>query len=207
MRTVGAKRWTQAESDRLKELAGDLPLDMIVSYWKGEAAKHGWPQRSRGGIKRHLNDEGFSVLPTGTWIMQSGLASLGITHATLNDWFRTGALRSYQVGPHGKRYINRRNLVRLAKEQPWRFGGCSADALFEVLENRELAEQIAAEYPFRPNVRRRVRCVETGEVFSGAREAAKAVHVDVSTIKLSARTGRATMGRRWEWVRPEACCR
>lgn len=196
----GAKHWTQAETELLQELAGDLPLGMIVSFWKGEAARRGWPQRTRLAIKEFLNHHGYSVVPVGSWIMLSGLKSLGITQSAINQWCQSGLLQSRQTHPYGKRFIKRQHLVRLAKEQPWRFGGCSADALFEVLENRELADRIAAEYPFRPNVRRRVRCVDTGEVYGGAREAAEALHCDVSTIQWSARTGRRSLGRRWEWV-------
>ena len=195
-----ALHWTDAESAALLELAGDLPLDLLARVWASEASKHGWPLRDRAAIKRRLNRMGTSVVPTGKWLTIGALAGLGFTRTTVTNWLRKGivpALRSHGGHPF---YFQRADVVRLARQQPWRFGGCDVDELFLVLGDRKLAERIAEQYPFRHACARRVKCLETGRVFPTANEAAATAYCTVRAIRTGIREGRPVVGFRWEWV-------
>ena len=193
--------WTHKECMRLMELAGDMPMDMLSRIWNGEATRHGWPKRSRMAIKERVNRLGMSVVPVGKWLSLGALSEMtGITQSALNQWVHAGLLSSQQRVRCGKHYVNRRDLRRLARQEPWKFGGCSADGLFLALEDRALADQIAAEYPFRPRARRGVRCLTLGKEWESSREAAAELHCEAGTIRKAIRGGHRCLGMDWEYV-------
>jgi hypothetical protein len=197
----GATHWSAEERELVQSMAGDLPFDMVTKLYTQEAARRGWPQRSKGAIQSFLNRVGASAMPTGSWMTLGALERLGISGSNLFLWCSKGILPAYQPRPCTKRMVRRADVVALAKREPWRFGGCDEDALFELLEDRKLAERIATEYPFRATTRRRVRCLDTGEVFESVQAAAAAVPCDVTCIRRSARLGKEVLGRRYEYVR------
>ena len=100
------------------------------------------------------------------------------------------------------RYIERRAWRRLAREMPRILGGFSVDALFALLEDRELAESVASQYR-RPCGDWRVRCVETGRIYPSCGAAAAAHHVTQQCISLAIRQRRpvAALGLTFEALR------
>jgi PAS domain-containing protein len=100
------------------------------------------------------------------------------------------------------RYVSRAAWRRLARQRPQALGGFSADRLFQLLEDRELAEQVASRYP-RPRGDWRVRCVETGQVWPSAVKAAAELHVSQAAITLAMRQARPVrvLGMRFEALR------
>jgi hypothetical protein len=102
-------------------------------------------------------------------------------------------------------YIERRALRRLAREMPQVLGGYGADALFLLLEDRDLAEEVCRQCPgFWGD--KRIRCIETGRVYQSCSEAAEALHVDYTTISLAIKQRRPVrvLGLRFERVRQPA---
>jgi hypothetical protein len=85
--------------------------------------------------------------------------------------------------------VSRQNWRRLARERPQALGGFDADRLFALLEDRELAEEVANRYP-RPRGDWRVRCVETGQIWPSAVSAARELHVSQAAITLAMRQAR-----------------
>jgi hypothetical protein len=81
-------------------------------------------------------------------------------------------------------------------------GGFSADVLFALLEDRDLAESVAAAHP-RPMGDWRVRCIETGQIFSSCGAAARELHVTQACISLAIRQARpvAALGMTFEALR------
>jgi hypothetical protein len=86
-------------------------------------------------------------------------------------------------------YIERRAWRRLAREMPRVLGGFPADRLFLLLEDRELADTIAARYS-RPMGDWRIRCVETGRIYPSCGHAAREHHVTQACISLAIRQRR-----------------
>ena len=86
------------------------------------------------------------------------------------------------------------------------FGGFKRINLFFALEDQELVDEILTKYPTRyvatshPN---RVRCVETGQVFSSCGAAARELHVTQACISLAIRQARpvAALGMTFEALR------
>tara|TARA_R110000868_G_scaffold95493_2_gene262590 strand:+ start:270 stop:599 length:330 start_codon:yes stop_codon:yes gene_type:complete len=103
------------------------------------------------------------------------------------------------------RYIERKAWRRLAREMPRVLGGFSVDQLFALLENRELADDIAVRFP-RPLGDWRVRCVDTGEVFRSCGAVALRYHVTQACISEAVRRRRAvpTLGLTFEAMRAAA---
>jgi hypothetical protein len=79
------------------------------------------------------------------------------------------------------RYISRASWRRLARVMPRVLGGFSADALFLLLEDRQLAESVAAQYP-QTMGDWRIRCVETGQIWPSCCAAARELNVSQAAI-------------------------
>jgi hypothetical protein len=202
-------RWTKPESDYLESLAGDLPLRELVARYQTQAVKSGWPERSRRAVQQRLVRMGYEArCRTGDWVTTGGAAEiLGCPGCRVEAWLRrertAAILQPKWRGAY--RYISRRSWRRLAKERPQVLGGFDVDRLYQLLENRELAEAVAARYP-RPRGDWRVRCVETGKVWPSAVVAAKELHVSQAAITLAMRQQRPVrvLGMRFEALREVA---
>jgi hypothetical protein len=197
---MGRRTWSDAEDEFLLGLAGDLPMPLLMMTWTAEAAKRGWKDRNAHALRTRIYRLGCHSTPTGKWLTVSGLRGLGIHRKTISTWLTQGLIPSRLSRGRNMRYFKRSDVVGLARREPWRFGGCDADDLFCVLENRELAEWIATEYPFRQGVRTPVRCVDTGRVWPSAADAARAVYCTQQAINDGIRAGRKVVGMRWERV-------
>ncbi len=185
-------RWTPAETDYLESLAGEYPMKEIGRRYRRHAGLEGWPKRTDKAIQLKLTALGHPTrVRAGEWLTTGGAADLlGCSCARVEAWFRSKR-NSEILNPQwrGKfRYVSRRNWRKLARQRPQALGGFSADQLFALLEDRELAEQVAARYP-RPRGDWRVRCIETGQVWPSAVKAAAELHVSQSAIIIAMRRG------------------
>ena len=81
-------------------------------------------------------------------------------------------------------------------------GGFSSDSLFALLEDRDLADAVAAAYP-RPMGDWRVRCVETGQIWPSCGAAARELHVSQAAVSLAIRQRRqlTALGMTFEALR------
>jgi hypothetical protein len=96
---------------------------------------------------------------------------------------------------------------RLARTMPRVLGGFSSDALFALLEDRDLADAVAAAHP-RPMGDWRVRCVETGQIWPSCGAAARELHVTQAAVSLAIRQGRqlTALGMTFEALRGAGPC-
>jgi hypothetical protein len=204
-----APRWTAAEADYLESLAGELPLMEIGRRYRRHAGLEGWPKRTDRAIEMKLVRLKLPVrVRAGEWLTTGGVADiLGCPCTRVEAWFRPKRNREI-LRPQWRgafRYVSRRNWRRLARRRPQALGGFSADRLYGLLEDRELAQQVAARYP-RPRGDWRVRCVETGQVWPSAVKAAAELHITQAAITLAMRQGRpvASLGMTFEALRDVA---
>ena len=199
-------RWTTAENDYLEQMVGDVPFPVLVRRMKIAATANGWPPRTDKAIGQRIRRIGqVSGARHGDWTTTGGVGEiLGCPGTRVEAWLRRKCVRDLlEVRKIGKRrYIERRGWRRLAKQMPRILGGFSADVLFLLLEDRELADAVAAAHP-RPIGDWRVRCVETGQVFASAGAAAIEHHMSNAAISMAIRRGRPvpTLGLTFEAVR------
>ena len=185
--------WLPEESEYLERLAGDVPFPELLSRMRRQATRQGWPSRSERAVRERIRRIGQRARArSGAVTSTGGVAQLlGCPATRVEAWLRRPrVLAILQPRWVGKtRYIERRAWRRLAREMPRILGGFSVDALFALLEDRELAESIATRYR-RPCGDWRIRCVETGRIYSSCGAAAAAHHVTQACISLAIRERR-----------------
>jgi hypothetical protein len=199
-------RWTQPEIDHLEQLAGDVPFPVLLRSMKYKATYEGWPPRTdKAIVLRMRRSHQLGRARTGEWTTTYGAAELlGCPGSRVEAWLRRKPVLQI-LAPEwtgGTRYMSRRSWRRLAREMPRVLGGFSADVLFALLEDRDLAEAVATAHP-RPMGDWRVRCVETGQIFSSCAAAARELHVTQACISLAIRQARpvAALGMTFEALR------
>ena len=190
----------------LEQLAGDVPFPTLLRSMKYKATAEGWPPRTpKAIVMRMRRSRQLGRARTGEWTTTYGAGDLlGCPGTRVEAWLRRKPVAAI-LAPEwtgGTRYISRRSWRRLAREMPRVLGGFDADALFLLLEDRDLAEAVAAAHP-RPMGDWRVRCVETGVVFSSCGAAARELHVTQACISLAIRQRRAVaaLGMTFEALR------
>jgi hypothetical protein len=198
--------WLPEESDYLERLAGDVPFPELLTRMRRRATVMGWPRRSEKAILLRIKRAGLQATArTGAVLTTGGVAEiLGCPGTRVETWLRrprvTEILQPRWVGR--QRYLERSAWRRLAREMPQILGGFDVDALFSLLEDRELAESVATRYR-RPCGDWRVRCVETGRIYSSCGAVAEAHHVTQACISLAIRERRpvAALGLTFEALR------
>jgi hypothetical protein len=199
-------RWSAAENEYLERLVGDVPFPVLVRRMKIAATANGWPVRTDMAIASRIKRIGMIIgARHGDWTTTGGAAEiLGCSGNRVAGWLRRRSICDLLDPRHiGKRqYIERRGWRRLAKQMPRILGGFSADVLFLLLEDRELADAVAAAHP-RSIGDRRVRCVETGQVWSSCVSAGAAFHLTKTPISRAIRLRRPvpTLGLTFEALR------
>ena len=202
-------RWTRPESEFLESLAESFPVREIANRYRRKAGQMKWPERSAKAIHLKLIRMGHDArVRTGEWVTTGGAAEiLGCPGTRVEAWLRRRTTREIlqPIWRGSFQYISRTSWRRLARERPQALGGFDADRLFALLEDRELAEEVANRYP-RPRGDWRVRCVETGQVWPSAVKAAAELHVSQAAITLAMRQGRpvTVLGMRFEALREVA---
>ena len=202
-------RWTQPEIEWLDAHAGQIPFADLVARMQRKARREGWPVRSADAIICRLHRTGQQALcRQGEWLTLGGAAELlGCSGARVREWIQDPRIREVlQPKWVGKGwYVNRSGWRRLARQMPRVLGGYSADALFDLLEDRELADSIAARYRATMGDWR-IRCVETGKVYANCMAAARELHVDHTTLSRAIRERRQvrSLGMTFEALRAAA---
>ncbi len=186
-------RWSAEEIAHLDQMAGELPFAILVKSMRGKAKQQGWPIRSAKSITERMNrTHQPRRARVGDWTSCYGAAEiLGCAGSRVEAWLRrpriVEVLDIRVVGT--VRYITRASWRRLAREMPRVLGGFSADALFLLLEDRRLADSVAAQYP-QAIGDWRIRCVETGQIWSSCCAAARELNVSQAAISKAIRDRR-----------------
>lgn len=198
--------WSEAETEYLERLAGDVPFPELVTRMQRRATAMGWPKRSRKAIAIRVARMGHrSRARHGQWMTTGGVAELlGCPVDRVSHWIRDATIRAIlqprRIGAFW--YIERRSWRRLARQMPRVLGGYNADALFNLLEDRELADSIATRYPVTMGDWR-IRCIETSKIYSNCKAAAQELHVSHRAISLAIRQRRSvrSLGMTFEALR------
>jgi hypothetical protein len=186
-------RWSQDEIAHLDQMAGELPFAVLVKSMRGKAKQRGWPVRGAKAIaERMTRTHQPRRARVGEWTSCYGAAEiLGCPGSRVEAWVRRRQVRDVLeprvVGT--VRYISRASWRRLARVMPRVLGGFSADALFLLLEDRQLAESVAAQYP-QSIGDWRIRCVETGQIWPSCIAAARELNVSQAAISKAIRDRR-----------------
>ena len=199
-------RWTQPEIDHLDKLAGNVPFPTLLRSMRHKATREGWPPRTAKAIAVKIQRSGQRCRArVGDWTTTDGTGELlGCPGSRIEAWWRCPSITAI-LAPEWTgaiRYISRRSWRRLARQMPRVLGGFGVDALFLLLEDRDLAEAVAAAHP-RPMGDWRVRCIETGQIWASCAVAAKELHVSQACISLAIRQRRtsAALGMTFEALR------
>jgi hypothetical protein len=201
--------WLPAETEFLEKMADDLPFPDLVRRMQARARRMGWPSRSMKAIALKLARCGHRArVRHGAWVTSGGVADLiGCPPSRIVKWLQQPSileiLQPHQIGK--VRYFDRAAWRRLARIYPRLLGGFSADRLFLLLEDRELADAVASQYPVEIGDFR-IRCIETGQVWPSSCAAAEQLHISSSAISLAIRKGRSvtSIGLTFEALRRSA---
>ncbi len=184
-------KWLPDEIEYLEKIADDVPFPLLVKRMAKQAAQHGWPVRTARAISTKLYRKGYQCrCRFGGWVTTGAVAQIfGCKNSRINRWVHQHGIRKIleplKVG--SRWYIKRSAWRRLAIEMPQALGGYSSDALFLLLEDRELADSVARNHPLRSSDYR-VRCIETGQIWPSASAAARDLYISHETISKAARS-------------------
>jgi hypothetical protein len=198
--------WTPPEVELLERFAGQVPFQDLAIRLRTAARQHGWPLRSNTAIIQRLHRMGLHAgCRHGDWLTYSAVGELlGCSGDRVAGWSRKPAVRELlEPRWRGKAwYVRRDSWRRLARKMPRILGGFDADTLYLLLEDRDLADAVAAEHGTTLGDWR-VRCVETGRTYRNCSAAARELHVHRSTINLAIKQGRpvTSIGLTFEQVR------
>lgn len=196
--------WSQEERAALEAIAGNVLPRRIYDAYSRWAKKNGYPHRTKQAIGSALSRRKISRLAEGDWVGSSYIASvLGISIDAPQRWAEKNLIESYKhSGKTSRRYFRRSDLVAFAKRNPELLGGISSERLFMLLENEDLAESIARNFPKRRGSGTMVLAVETGQIYDSISAAAREVFVTNQGIQSAIRTGGTCAGYHWKRIKP-----
>lgn len=193
-------RWSDRELEMLEQLAMDQPPCKLPAAYNCWASNNGFTVRTRQAVIWAVNRRGMGDKATGDWMHTGYICRLiGISFDMPRRWSDQYGIPCYRDG-RGRRYFRRSELRRVARQSPERFAGISADRLFLLLEDRELADSVAAAYPLRPMEPKPVRAVEAGRLFPSLRAAASCIGINRGAIQRAIKTGGTAAGYHWTYA-------
>lgn len=196
-----AKHWTAAEFEKLETLAGELPTEMIHQEYNKWAKRNGYPTRRHKAILLKLRNTGISFEPVGEWITCKYIAGvLGVEEMTPRRWIRSELVKPYRSRAAGRVCIRRADLVDLARKMPQVFGGIEESRLYMLLEDEQLARQIAKDFPRKRLAKRPIQNIETGVVYKSVGDAANEYFVRQQSIHSAIKTGGTCANFHWRYV-------
>lgn len=195
--------WTQPELDRLDAMAGTTPWHLFCRAYNGWASANGYPSRTTTALRNRLQKMGHGMsVSGGDWLTTGDIAAIAeISPGRPENW--VARFRDIlQPACRHRYYIHRRNLRKLARQHPRLFGGISEGSLNCLLEDENLAAEIAAAYPNPPLPLHQkplpVLCVETGVTYPSQTAAARAHHVVPYSICWAIKHNQPIAGFHWK---------
>lgn len=197
---MSSQRWSQREREMLEQLAVDQPPSRLPNVYNAWAGLHGFPLRTRFAIQFKVYALGVTDKATGDWVSAGYICRvLGVSSYLPQHWTNRHKIPCYRNG-RGRRFFRRKELLKAARERPYIFSGISADRLFLLLEDRELADDIAARYPTHNGKPRPVCIIETGWLYPSKKAAARHVGVTPRAINYSISSGGTAAGYHWTYA-------
>ena len=199
--------WDQREIQLLKELAESMPLEILVRTFNIQNTGQGFKERSAHSIKNKLSHLGYLFEPTYKYLSTHDLAkALGVHKNIIKYWIARGLRGTKNRAVVGSpQYFTPENVRKFARDHMAYFGGFKRINLFFVLEDQELVDEILTKYPKRyvPTCQpKRVRCIETGQVYPSQTAAARAVHVTTTAVSRAIRKGHRAGGYHFVRLNP-----
>jgi len=195
--------WTQEEEAIIHELISTMPPHQFVNTYLIMASTRGLPKRSDTAIKLKVYELGYKLEPEIEYLSMQKIANmLGVSRDAVDNWRNLG-LETHRKSnkPGSRHYVCRRAFRRFARKRPEVLGGTDRFGLFCLLEDEKWVEKLLADYPNRwygwGKGSQRVKCVETGQVFSSMGEAGRSVFVTRSGIFKAVKFGIKAAGYHW----------
>lgn len=202
--------WSPEELACLAEHDASMPLPLVRDRFRCQSREKGWPARSVKAIRMKriqlgLANPNKTSMRTGEFTTTGGVARILGTyqkriHKIVTDPVNQIYLDSFRLG--FIHCIPREGWCRLAEKRPEVFKSFDSNRLFQLLGDRDLAEQVAARCPLDPPYRS-IRCVETGQQWASTAAAAAELFVSQSGINKAIRQRRPVwvLGLSFERVR------
>lgn len=188
----------------LQDIAESLPPRQLVQVYNNLAAKQNRPARTRNAIYLKCNDLNLSVFPLyQTLTTDRIINALKIDENRIYKWIQKG-LKTTRGSPktRSRHYIAIQDLRKFARRYPYEFSGVDPTELFMLIEDEQLVEQIAEQYPKRVKIAgpMRVRCIETGVIFASQAQACKHFHLYRTALYRAIKYGKTAGGYHFERV-------
>lgn len=200
--------WTKEETDALLDLVQSLPLKRLVRAHNMWARMNGYKDRTLVSIDKKIRSLGYSTRSEISYYSFNKVAQvLKVPRNTVAGWKKltVDPLETYQHD--GKKfafnYVTKKELLKFAKRRPECLGGVDQVGLGLLLEDADLAREILRKYPKRPKRQfkeKRVRCIETGKIYSSLGEAARDMHVVRQGISRAIKVGHRANGYHFEEI-------
>ena len=192
-------RWSHRELEFVERIAGDIPYRLILATYNNWASKNGYPLRTMDAIKALCLKHSISLRPEGRWVTTTYIAKvLDIPFQTVTSWIAAGYLP--RCDQTRRSYILRSSIRELAQNKPHLFAGISSDRVFALIEDEELAHEIARNYPRSRFRHKGVRAIEKNVIYPSLRAAAKSLPAAHTSIVRAIQTGQPFAGYHWEYV-------
>ena len=192
------KPYTPEDIHLLTELAGELPMRLLVAEFNRRR-----PPRSWNSLRSKAWSMGLSTRSEGKYISTGAIKKLtGHSYDRISYWLDSKQLKYIQsCNPSkGHRFVSRDNLWKFARKHPRQFGGIGHSELTQLFDSEIRASKIVAMKLPRLRQLVEVECIETGQRYKSLKEAAVAAFVNKSGISGSIDKGWAVNGLHYRRV-------
>lgn len=194
--------WSRKEIEKLEQLVGSVPYPIVHIYYNEWALESSFTKRTKRSVYCKINSLSLDKEMVDDWLTMAAVAKLlGIPEYAPRRWATCKMVKAVKFSKRrgATWYVKRSQLISLAKRKPYLFGGINPDNLFNLFENKELADQIAFHYPRRMTDPKAVVALETGKVFPSISAAARSAFVHPSSILHAIRTSGTSAGLHWRF--------
>ncbi len=194
----GPRPYTPEDIHLLTELAGELPMRLLVAEFNRLR-----PSRSWNSLRCKAWSLGLSTRSEGKYISTGAIKKLtGHSYDRINYWLDSKQLKYIQSckPSKGHRFVSRDSLWEFAKKHPHQFGGIGHSELTQLFDSEARASRIVAMKLPRLKQLVEVECIETGQRYKSIKEASLAAFVNKSGISGSIDKGWAANGLHYRRV-------
>jgi hypothetical protein len=194
----GPRPYTPKDIHLLTELAGELPMRLLVAEFNRLR-----PFRSWNSLRCKAWSLGLSTRSEGEYISTGAIKKLtGHGYDRINYWLDSKQLKYIKSSKpsKGHRFVSRDSLWEFAKKFPHQFGGIGHSELTQLFDSEVRASKIVAMNLPRLKHAVEVECIETGQRYKSIKEASLAAFVNKSGISASIKNGWAANGLHYRRV-------
>lgn len=182
-----------------------MPLAILIRTFNKQNTAKGFKERTSLSIQNKLVKLGYSYEPSYKYLAAYELAkTLGVTRNTIKYWTTRGLTGHQNRTIAGSPiYYTPKDLRRFVRSHMEYFGGLKRINLFFALEDEDLVDEILKKYP-QPYVAqshpKRVRCIETGKIYSSQMQAAIDNNTSATLVSRSVKYGHHANNRHFERI-------